>query len=162
MFKSFYLFIYAGCLDCVAASSIRLPFFGFPHTVLSARTRTHTSCVYLTHKSSYGGSASALPLCRTPSLSPFFSQFDSERNGQLHVLIAACNCPATATQLLPLPLGSACVAVAVAVAAAAVLRWLCTCDNIFIIFASFLLLPLLRCHRHWHRRIANGRCVCKH
>lgn len=96
----------------------------------------------------------------SPSLS--LSQFDSERNGQLHVLIAACNCPATATQLLLLPLGSACVAVAVAVAAAAVLRWLCTCDNIFIIFASFLLLPLLRCHRHWHRRIANGRCVCKH
>lgn len=65
--------------------------------------------------------------------------------------------------VLPLPLGSACVAVAVTVAVAAaaagVLRWLCTCDNIFIIFASFLL-PLLRCHRH--RRIANGRCVCKH
>lgn len=152
MFKSFYLFIYAGCLDCVAASSIRLPFFGFPHTVLCVRTRTRTSCVYLTHKSSYGGSAS------TPSL------FHSFSLGLSSIRNETDNCmfwlpPAI---VLPLPLGSACVAVAVTAtvaAAAAVLRWLCTCDNIFIVFASFLL-PLLRCHRH--RRIANGRCVCKH
>lgn len=152
MFKSFYLFIYAGCLDCVAASSIRLPFFGFPRTqFVCVRTRTRTSCVYLTHKSSYGGSASSLPLLLSFSLSSIRNETDN------------CMFWLPPAIVLPLPLGSACVAVAVTVAVAAaaagVLRWLCTCDNIFIIFASFLL-PFLRCHRH--RRIANGRCVCKH
>lgn len=36
---------------------------------------------------------------------------------------------------------------------------LCTCDNIFIIFASFF---FFFCYCRCHRRIASGRCVCKH
>lgn len=151
MFKSFYLFIYAGCLDCVAASSIRLPFFGFPRTQFSVFGLGLGLRVFTWRTNPLTAARPQLSLSFSLSLSSIRNETDN------------CMFWLSPAIVLPLPLGSACVAVAVTVAVAAaaagVLRWLCTCDNIFIIFASFLL-PLLRCHRH--RRIANGRCVCKH
>lgn len=150
MFKSFYLFIYIGwcgcCCHCCCCGCIFDLVFGFSQSARAALALGRVlglGSIVVLFVCLFDAQILLRRLGLSSQLSVRSSQFDSKRNekGQLHVLIAACNCPATAN------------AAAIAAVAGQRSDGCSTCDNIFIIFASFFslffccLLPLSSAHR---------------
>lgn len=153
MFKSFYLFIYL-CRLCIFDLVFRFVSF----RVLQALSHrmacpgwdsgSYQSCVYLTRKSSYDGTPSSVPRPGSWVLFLVFRSVSlcSSIRGGTKRTIACFDCGLQLSCSLRSSLGRRAWAWASSC-------WLplCTCDNIFIIFASFSA-----------NIIANGRCVCKH